>query len=174
MEIASAQPSPPPSIVSRQMNTQNQSTDPPIRLMWDEVGVERQRGSSQHRVKQISDGLESTQGDSQRERRRRGSSPSPSVFPILCPTLVTDAGLGMYPPISGPGIQQKPAGALPYLGKWVRIRVRFSSGSLSFSCLACSRSCRLITVKTERSRVLPNTWAVSYRGRLSQNCGTLQ
>lgn len=62
----------------------------------------------------------------------------------------------------------------PYFGKWVRIRVRFPRGSLSFSCLACSRSCRLITVKTERSNVLPNTWAVSYRGRLSQNCGTLQ
>lgn len=35
---------------------------------------------------------------------------------------------------------------------------------------ACSSSCR-ITVKTERSSVLPNTWAVSHRGRLSQNWG---
>lgn len=69
---------------------------------------------------------------------------------------------------------QRPAGVFSYFGKWVRIRVRFSSGSLSFSCLACSRSCRLITVKTERSSVLPNTWVVSYRGRLSQNWGTLQ
>lgn len=88
--------------------------------------------------------------------------------------LSMHAGFGMNLPISNPHRKQRSARLLPYFGKWVRIRVRFSSGSLSFSCLACSRSCRLITVKTERSSVLPNTCVVSYRGRLSQNCGTLQ
>lgn len=64
--------------------------------------------------------------------------------------------------------------SVSYLGKCVRMSVRFSGGSLSFSCLACSSSCFLITVNTERNRVRPKIWVVSYRGRLSQNWGTLQ
>lgn len=48
----------------------------------------------------------------------------------------------------------------PYLGKCVRMSVRFSGGSLSFSCLACSSSCFLITVKTERSSVRPKICVV--------------
>lgn len=63
------------------------------------------------------------------------------------------------PEPSAPRLRWEPF-AFPYLGKCVRMRVRFSGGSLSFSCLACSSSCFLITVKTERSRVRPKICVV--------------
>lgn len=134
----------------------------PLRIGRDKTG----QGNSRPKVKLISDGME-----------------TPTRLPGVCedggpatppppPSSVPEALVCIRP--SQAWHRAKTPRALPYFGKWVRIRVRFSSGSLSFSCLACSSSCRRITVKTERSSVLPNTWAVSYRGRLSQNWGTLQ
>lgn len=49
----------------------------------------------------------------------------------------------------------------PYLGKCVRMSVRFSGSSLSFSTLNFSRSCRRVTVKMDLSKLRPNTCVVS-------------
>ena len=131
-----------------------------LRLGRDKTG----QGSSRPKVNLISDGLETPRGSQGNARMGVPPPTSPVLsLKLRCASVHLKRGT-----------EQRPAGALPYFGKCVRIRVRFSSGSLSFSCLACSSSCRRITVKTERSSVLPNTWAVSYRGRLSQNWGTLQ
>lgn len=48
-------------------------------------------------------------------------------------------------------------GSCPYLGKCVRMSVRFSGSSLSFSTLNFSRSWRRVTVKMDLSKLRPNT-----------------
>lgn len=64
--------------------------------------------------------------------------------------------------------EEKERGASPaipawgtYLGKWVRISVRFSGTSLSFSTRNFSSSCRRVTVKMDLRRLRPKTWVVS-------------
>lgn len=56
---------------------------------------------------------------------------------------------------------RKPGTVSAHLGKCVRMRVRFSGNSLSFSTLNFSRSCRRVTMKMDLSKLRPNTWVVS-------------